>query len=286
MKYPLLLVALALACDVVYAADTTGKLATPLAPVPSAVDLKSPHVTAVTSSGRGQAGYVHYFLITHQDASLEYHVGIELEDQRVAWSFPNAGVMVSEFIKNGTVNANGKDFKIEHLHGVRPFADDAQMRALQKALPQRVAQWVDNETPYCFYRIRGEPFCLSCGDFAVRILYPGAHPLVPALPQDFLHASGAAPTTNDLLLYLVGVNNLPGKPAQLARLAALDLPANMRDDIIAMIEDGEPYAPHATAAASQVPLVATASLAASPTASPPKPTPSRIASRRTQNKKL
>ena len=284
MKYPIILVALALAFDV--AAETSGKLATPHGAVPSVVDSKLPRVTAVTSSGRGQAGYVHYFLITHHDASLEYHVGIELEDQRIAWSFPNAGVIVSDFVKNGTVNANGKEFRIEHLHGVRPFADDAQMRALQKELPQRVAQWVDNETPYCFYRVRGQPFCLSCGDFAVRILYPGAHPLVPALPQDFLHASGSAPTTNDLLLYLVGVNNLPGKAAQLARLAALDLPANMRDDIIAMIEDGEPYAPNATATASQATPVAAAPLAAAPTASPPKPTPSRIASRRTQNKKL
>ncbi len=284
MRYPIILVALALAFDAT--AQTTGKFATPHGPVSPVADLKSPPVTAVTSSGRGQAGYVHYFLITHHDESLEYQVGIELEDDRIAWSFPNAGVIVSDFVKNGTIHANGKDFKIEHLHGVRPFADDAQMRALQKALPQRVAQWVDNETPYCFYRARGQPFCLSCGDFAVRILYPGAHPLVPALPQDFLHASGSAPTTNDLLLYLVGVNNLPGKPAQLARLAALDLPAKMRADIISMIEDGEPNAANATATASQAPPVATGPLVAAPTAAPPKPAQSRIASRRAQNKKL
>ena len=86
MNYSMILVALALAFDV--AAETSGKLATPHGAVPSVVDSKLPRVTAVTSSGRGQAGYVHYFLITHPDASLEYHVGIELEDQRVSCSPP------------------------------------------------------------------------------------------------------------------------------------------------------------------------------------------------------
>ena len=155
--------------------------------------------------------------------------------------------------KKGTINANGKDFKIEHLHGVRPFANDAQMRALQKELTQRVAQWVDNETPYCLFREPGGRFCLSCGDFVVRILYPGTNPLIPALPRDFSHRPGAASTTDDLLLYLVGIYNLPDKHAKLARLAVLDLPANMREDIITMIEDSEPDARNATVATTPRP---------------------------------
>ncbi|MEQ1775942.1 MAG: hypothetical protein ABL891_19365, partial [Burkholderiales bacterium] len=252
-----------------------------VAPAKPANNLRVPNVTAVTSSGPGQAGYIHYFLITHPDESLEYHVGVELEDQRVAWSFPNAGVIVSEFIKKSVINANGIAFKIEHLHGIRPFANDAQMRALQKELPKRVAQWVDNKTPYCLFRKPGEPFCLSCGDFAVRILYPGTNPFVPALPRDF-HKPGTASSTDDLLLYLVGIHNLPDTHAKLARLATLDLPANMRADIMAMIEEEGPQDTQDTAIAvitpSPVPVIAKPSPAA--------PVRSRIASRRPQSKKL
>ncbi len=241
----------------------------------------SPNVAAVTSVGRGQAGYVHYFVITHPDESLEYQVGIELEDQRIAWSVPNAGVIVSEFVKNGTLNANGTLFKIEHLHGLRPFSNDAEMRVLQKELSQRVAQWVDNETPYCLMRKPGERFCLSCGDFVVRILYPGFSPLVPALPKDFAQGRGKAHTTDDLLLYLVGVYNLPDKYSKLARLAALDLPASMRDDITTMIEDSEPDTPAATAiAATPAPTTPVAKT------TPEKPARSKIASRRPQNRRL
>ena len=284
MKHPFILVALALACDVACAAETSSKPATPKAPVASASAAQSPSATAVTSTGRGQAGYVHYFVITHSDTNLEYHVGIELEDQRIAWSFPNAGVIVSEFVKNGTINANGRDFKIEHLHGIRPFANDAQMRALQKALPQRVAQWVNNKTPYCLFRQPGEPFCLSCGDFAVRILYPGTNPFVPALPRDF-REPGTASTTDDLLLYLVGVHNLPDKHAKLAKLATLDLPASMRDDIIAMIEGSEP-ADTLDAAIAATPSPTLPVTKASPATPQAKPAGNKVASRRSQHKKL
>ena len=277
MRHSFYWLGLIFACGIANAADSFAVPATPNARLASA---NAPRASAVTSGGPGQAGYVHYFVITHPDESLEYQVGIELEDQRIAWSVPNAGVIVSEFIKNGTLNANGTSLRVEHLYGIRPFANDAQMHVLQKELSQRVAQWVDNETPYCLMRKPGESFCLSCGDFVVRILYPGFSPLVPALPQDFAHGQGRAHTTDDLLLYLVGIYNFPDKHSKLARLASLDLPANMRDDITTMIEDGESDAPATAVAATPAP--------ASPVAktSPEKPARSKIASRRPQSKKL
>lgn len=266
---------------VAVAAEPSRKPAIAQAPAVASAAAKLSPVTAVTSTGPGQAGYVHYFLLTHPDESLEYQVGVELHDQRIAWSVPNAGVIVSEFIKKGTLNANGTLFKIEHLHGVRPFTDEAQMRVLQKELVQRVAQWVDNETPYCLMRKPGEDFCLSCGDFVVRILYPGFSPLAPALPQDFARGNGRAHTTDDLLLYLVGIYNLPDRHAKLSRLATLNLPASMREDIAIMIEDREPEtsAPTATAAASTT----TPPMVKAPSTTPVR---SKIASRRPQNKKL
>jgi hypothetical protein len=281
MKSIDLLAVLGLAWGVAFAAEPSRKPVTGPPPVTVSAAAKLPPVTAVTSTGPGQAGYVHYFLLTHPDESLEYQVGVELPDQRIAWSVPNAGVIVSEFIKKGTLNANGMLFKIEHLHGVRPFTNNAQMQELQKELVQRVAQWVDNETPYCLMRKPGEDFCLSCGDFVVRILYPGFSPLAPALPQDFARGNGRAHTTDDLLLYLVGIYNLPDKHAKLSRLAALNLPASMREDIAIMIEDGEPNTVAATA-------VAAASVPTPPMAKAPSATPvrSKIASRRPQNKRL
>lgn len=267
------------------AADVPRRSAAATVSAPAASDFRGFDVKAVTSSGLGQAGYVHYFLITHDDGSLEYHVGIELEDQRIAWSFPNGGVIVSEFIKKGTISVNGKDFKIEHLHGIRPFNNAAEMRTLQKEITPRVAQWVDDETPYCLFRRPGEPFCVSCGDFVVRILYPGFSPLVPALPRDFSQGPGRAATTDDLLLYLVGIHNLPDKHARLARLAKLDLPPNMREDIIAMIEDGEPGTPDTAIAAAPSPTPPLVKPAAT-VATPAKPDPSRMAIRRPQNRRL
>ncbi len=249
---------------------------------------KATPIAAVTSVGNGQAGYVHYFLITHPDGDLEYQVGIELEDQRIAWSFPDAGVMVSEFVKKGTINSNDKVYKIEHLHGIRPFLHDADMGALQKELARRVAQWIDAETPYCLFRRAGEAFCLSCGDFVVRVLYPGPHPLFPALPRDFVRMTGAAYTTDDLLLYFVGLHGLPDKRAMLAKLATLEMPALMREDIIAMIDDTESTPPPATAAAAAktVPASTSKNTAAvqQPTVKPAPP--GRIATRRMLGKKI
>lgn len=247
---------------------------------------KSTPIAAATSVSEGQTGYVHYFLITHPNGDLEYQVGIELEDQRIAWSFPDAGVIVSEFVKSGTINNNGKTFKIEHLHGIRPFANSADMRALQIALPQRVAQWVDAETPYCLLRQPGEAFCLSCGDFVVRVIYPSPHPLIPALPRDFVRMTGSAYTTDDLLLYFVGLHGLPDKRAMLAKMATLDMPTVMRDDIIAMINAMESLPSTATVEVKSAPTPDTRNKTA---ATPPVVKPGatgRIATRRIQGKKI
>ena len=207
-------------------------------------------IHAVTAPGPGQAGYVHYFLLTHPNGELEYHVGIELEDQRVAWSFPGLGVSVSDFIQQGEIMVQGQAFKVEHLHGLRPFAREAEMRALRNALPQRVARWVDDETPYCVFRQAGERFCLNCGDFAVRLLFPGTHPLTTSLPTGFSRAPGAN-STDDLLLYLLGLSSLRSKPEMLSRLKGQRLPDSLREDAIAMIEELHPGAAPPIAPASQ-----------------------------------
>ena len=264
------------------AAAITEKSVAPKPPAQTANIAGTTKIAAVTSAGPGQAGYVHYFLLTHPDNSLEYQVGIELDDQRIAWSFPEAGVTVSEFIKKGEFNANGKRFKVEHLHGIRPFASDADMQVLRKQLPARVASWVDNETPYCLLRQPGQNFCLSCGDFVVRILYPGAHPLIPALPRDFLRVTGPAYTTDDLLLYMVGLHGLPDRRSMLEKLATMDLPAVMREDIISMIEGGEPDGLATATVAARAPLAEP--VAQKPVAKPA--TAGRVATRRQQTKKL
>jgi hypothetical protein len=280
MQPSALLLFLPLLWSASHAADTPGKPIAAQSPAQVENSTQSAKIRAVTSAGPGQAGYVHYFVITHPDGDLEYQVGVELEDQRIAWSFPTAGVTVSNFIKRGTINVHDKPFQIEHLHGIRPFANDAEMRLLQKALPQRVAQWVDSDTPYCLLRQPGQQFCLSCGDFVVRILYPGNHPLVPALPHDFLRMTGGAYTTDDLLLYLVGLHNLPDKRSMLDKLATLDLPAVMREDIVSMIEGITPSTPPAAVAVTPPPATQAAQKPAV------KPAAGKIAARRQQARKL
>ena len=215
-----------------------------LPPVPETRRSQLPVATAV-STAPGQAGYVHYFLITHPDESLEYHVGIELSDQRIAWSFPGVGVSVVPFIASGPLEVNGAAYSIEHLYAIRPFPDDARMKTLQDEIGQRVAQWIDDEIPYCSYRTRGGPFCVSCGDFVVRLLFPGRTFATPNLPRDFFRApAGTGPSTDDLLLFLLGLNELTSKEARIQRVAALSLPPPLREDIsellVSMDADAEP----------------------------------------------
>jgi len=148
-----------------------------------------------------------------------------------AWSFPGSGVTVVDFIKNGTVESGGKIYKVEHLHAIRPLRSDREMQTLRNDLPQRVAIWIDNETPYCALRRPNERFCLSCGDFVVRILFPSTNPLSAGLPQDFIRTAGQTPTTDDLLLYMLGMHALPDAKSRLGRLAKLDVPETLRRDL-------------------------------------------------------
>ena len=234
----------------------------------------STDIHAVTNVGYGQTGYVHYFLITHPDGTLEEQVGIEMEDQRIAWSFPGAGVIVSEFVNNGLLIVNGKKFFIEHLHGVRPFPTVAEMQALKNDLGPRVAFWIDNETAYCVIRQPGEAYCLNCGDFVARILFPGLDPQISALPEAFTRTMGDMPTTDDLLIYMLGLHELPDAPSRLKQLSRLSMPESLRLDLAAMLQPENAVVLAATRAAT----------AASGT--PEKKSRSRLATRKSQNKPL
>ncbi len=210
--------------------------------------VKAP-VFAVTSVGPGQAGYVHYFLLKFPDGDEETAVGIELPDQRIAWSFPELGVVVSPFIGAGVVQAGGKQFEVQHQYGLRPFPDDESMRRLQAQLTTRVTLWVEDATPYC--NPQGEAsdqFCISCLGFALRVIFPGPTPEYPVVPRDFPRTSrDVYYTTEDLLLYLVGLHSVRGKTAQLRRIKTLALPASLREDAIRIVNANAPAATVAVA---------------------------------------
>src|SRR5688500_346079 len=115
----------------------------PLNPPRAAPSPEAPPVVTVPGTGPGQAGYIHYFVITGPDGEPESHVGIEMHDERIAWSFPEMGVVVAPFIRSGQITANGKSFEVEHLYGLRPLRDEGSLRALQRELPARVAWWIN-----------------------------------------------------------------------------------------------------------------------------------------------
>lgn len=230
------------------------------APVPQAAT--SP-VHAVTGVADGQAGYVHYFLIIHPDGTPEEQVGIELEDRRIAWSFPGAGVIVSDFMRYGMLSVSGSMFKIEHLHGIRPFRDARDMQVLRKDLAQRVAYWIDEETPYCIFRQPGEQLCLNCGDFVARILFPATNALMVGLPEELTRAVGSTPSTDDLLIYMLGLHTLPDARSRLNQLGKLNLPDSLRLDVVSMLQQGD-----------------------TTNASPGKKPSSRLARNRPQNRRL
>ena len=192
----------------------------------------------------GQAGYVHFFLIRDlREEISETQIAIELDDQRIAWSFPEIGVATITFITSGTVEANGRLYQVEHLYGVRPFRDERSMRELREQLAGRIAPYIEDETPYCYVRARGEPLCLSCLDFVVRVLFPGHFPAFPNLPRDFQRGGfAAAHTTDDLLLYLLGLHGLPSRAARLKRVERLGLPHHLREDVLHLVETMEPDA--------------------------------------------
>ncbi|MBY0270883.1 MAG: hypothetical protein K2X06_13510 [Burkholderiales bacterium] len=230
-------------------------------------------IHAVTNVADGQAGYVHYFLITHPDGTPEDQVGIELEDQRIAWSFPGAGVIVSEFVRNGALDIAGKTFFIEHLHGIRPFRTAGEMQSLRKDLSRRVAYWVDEETPYCIFRQPGERLCLNCGDFVAHILFPATNTLMAGLPAEFTRNPGNMVTADDLLIYMLGLHKLPDAKTRLQKLATMDLPYSLRRDVAEMLQADQPALAAATEASTAGPA-------------PARKPVSRIAIRRTQSRRL
>jgi len=188
-------------------------------------------VIVASSTAAGQAGYVHFFQITLPDGELEIQVGIELSDQRIAWSFPGIGVTISPFIEDGVLAAGGKTYAVWHLYGIRPFPDDATMAALRRELPARIDPWVRAATPYCGKDGPGGR-CMSCLGFVLRALYPGRGRDYPALPADFWRASHVGHySTNDLLLYFTGMLDLPGREARLRRIAQLELPDELREGL-------------------------------------------------------
>jgi hypothetical protein len=246
----------------IFATNTSRRSAAKEAPVNS----KTSMVT-VTTPGPGQGGYVHYFVIEFPDGEREIQVGIELPDGRIAWSFPGLGVVVSPFIESGEMQAGGQTHAVRHLYGVRPFRSDAAMLELRKDLWRRVIPWVDDATPYCALTASSSQPCLSCLGLVLRVLYPSRSGGMPALPRDF-ERSGVEPyfTTDDLLLYQAGLQGKHSLAERMARIDALSLPQNLRDDLVQLVQSLEPAqdsdAPGgATKTAAKRPLARSASKA-------------------------
>lgn len=186
----------------------------------------------VTAPGAGQAGYVHYWVITAPDGEEEIQVGIELPDGRIAWAFPELGVQVVDFIADGQVDAGGRLFRVQHLYGLRPFADEGAMRGLRANLRQRVAFWVDDETAYCFSGRREREICLSCMGLVMQLLFPGKTPAHPAVPHDFPRIGGELHyTTEDLLLYMTRLHELPDGRARRQRITVLGGPPALQEEL-------------------------------------------------------
>lgn len=188
-------------------------------------------IVAVTSTGAGQAGYVHYFLVSGPDGEGEIQVGIELPDQRIAWSFPGLGAAISPFVAEGVVTAtDGTEYDVWHLYGFRPFPGDRAMASLRAGLAARLKPMLDARTPHCETEPRAGG-CVSCLGFVLRALFPGRAGGYPSLPRDWPAGTGGHYTTRDLLLYLSGIAQLTSREARLQRLARQPLPADLRDDL-------------------------------------------------------
>jgi len=192
-------------------------------------------VVTVTGAPAGQAGYVHYFLLQLPDESLEIQVGIELAQNRIAWSFPGRGVSVSPFVDSEFIRHDGKEYVIWHLYGIRPFPDEASMIALQKDLPGRIKPWLDAKVPYC-ENDGPRAKCMSCLGFVLRALFPGRVSDFPVMPADFWRTGYVSRySTHDLLLYLTGMLALPTRDARLQRIEKLGLPETLRTDLSELV---------------------------------------------------
>lgn len=189
--------------------------------------------SVVTASGADQAGYVHYWRITAPDGEQEMQVGVELPDQRIAWSFPGLGVHVAPFITAGEVDANGRVFQVQHLYGLRPFASDTMMRSLRSSLMRRVTPLVRQQVPYCELNGVTPGLCMSCMGFVAQVLFPGRTPEYANFPRNFTRIDGEHyHTTEDLLLYLTGLNTLTTDAARKRRLDAIGGPPALQEELV------------------------------------------------------
>lgn len=186
-------------------------------------------VVAVNGPAPGQAGYVHFFIVRAVGTSeWETQVGVETTDQRIAWSFFELGVVVSDFAESGVMPAYRKQIEFQYLYGVRPFPDEASMRVLRSEVEARVLPYAESETPYCIERGPSDPQCLSCLSFVMRMVFPDATP-------DQQRAQKAIFTTDDLLLYLAGLEGVAGLGARMKRVDELALPSNVREDVVRLV---------------------------------------------------
>lgn len=232
------------------AAPGAGKSAARRPAAKTAPTRASAPVITATGPAPGQSGYVHYFVIDMPDGERETQIGIEMPDGMIAWSFPELGVVVSPFIASGAMTVNGRNYAVKHLYGIRPFPDNASMRALQKDLVNRVIPWVEDATPYCNQTARSNELCLSCLGFVMRILYPSHAGFLVALPADFRRAaSGLYITTEDLLLYQAGLHEFRSRQGKLTRIERLALPQRLREDLIELVKAMEPDGDGGSAAA-------------------------------------
>ncbi len=214
---------------------------------------KTAAVTAaavVAAPGPDQAGYVHYWLITAPDGEQEMQVGIELPDQRIAWSFPGLGVHVAPFMAAGEVDAKGKVFQVQHLYGLRPFANDTSMRTLRSNLMRRVTPLVRNRVPYCELNGVTPGLCMSCMGFVSQVLFPGRTPEYANFPRNFPRIAGEDyHTTEDLLLYLTGLHARSTDAARQKRLAAIGGPPVLQEELTRLTAKLAETPPVAVAAA-------------------------------------
>jgi hypothetical protein len=216
-------------------------------PEPQAALSNTPVVTA-TGTGPEQSGYVHYFVITDAEGERETQVGIELPGDRIAWSFPGLGVVVSPFMRSGVIAANGRAYEVDHLYGIRPFSDERAMQVLRQELSARVAPWAEANTPYCDEQRPSNGVCMSCLGFVLRVLYPPRdNAALPALPDDFRNAKKGIYTTEDLLLYLAGVRVDAARLAQVKHIESLTVPEEMRQELVRIITENESARAVATA---------------------------------------
>ena len=94
------------------------------------------------------------------------------------------------------------------------------------------------------------------------------------LPESFTNMPGDMQTTDDLLIYMLGLHELPDVQARLQRLSALKLPDSLRLDVAAMLQP------------ENATLAAATPKATAATGTPEKKSRSRLAIRKSQNKRL